>query len=144
MKILITNKNAHRNYEILETFEAGLVLKGTEVKSVSRSQASINESYINISKGEMYVLNMHISPYFEGNQFNTDPLRNKKLLMHKKEILKIDFMQKKDGMTIVPIKAYWKSGKIKMQIGIARGKKLYDKRQDLKEKDQKKQIKYMY
>lgn len=144
MKILLTNKNANRNYEIHEKIEAGIVLKGTEVKSVSKSQASINECYINISKNEVFALNMHINPFFEGNRFNTDPLRNKKLLLHRKEIIKLEYHQKKLGMTIIPINVYWKKGKIKMLIGLGKGKKLFDKRQDLKMKDQKKQIKYMY
>lgn len=144
MKTLISNKNAFRNYEIIEEYEAGIELKGTEVKSISKSNASINESYISFIKNECYILNMHISPYFEGNQFNQDPLRNKKLLLHKKEIIKLAFKVKKEGLTIIPIKAYWKFGKIKLLIGLARGKKLHDKRQDLKERDLKRQIKYDY
>lgn len=144
MKILVTNKNAYRNYEIIETFEAGIELKGTEVKSLSKAQSSINESYINISKGECFIINMHIAHFFEGNQFNVETDRTRKLLLHKKEILKLSFKKQKEGMTIVPINAYWKNGKIKLLIGLAKGKKLYDKREDLKKKDTKKQIKYLY
>lgn len=132
---LVTNKNAFRNYEVLETYEAGLVLTGTEVKSLSHSQASINDAYITVSKNEMYVINMHIAPFEQGNQFNVDPYRTRKLLLHKKEILKLSFQSQKAGLTLIPLKVYWHHQKIKMEIGLARGKKLFDKRDDLKKRD---------
>lgn len=144
MAVLVQNKNAYRNYEIIEDFEAGIALVGTEVKSISHSQASINESYINISHGEIFILNMHVAPSFEGNQFNVDPYRTRKLLMHKREIRNLSFASQKQGLTIIPINIYWKTGKIKLKIALCRGKKLHDKREDMKLKDSKKEIKKFY
>lgn len=138
MKLITRNKNANRNYEILDTFEAGMSLFGTEVKSISQAKCSINEAYIHVKKSEVFIVNMHVSPFFEGNIQNKDPLRDRKLLMHKKEIIKLDFQAKKQGLTIIPIKLYWKKNKIKLEIALAKGKKLYDKREDLKQKDMKK------
>lgn len=144
MAVLVQNKNAYRNYEIIEDFEAGIALVGTEVKSVSHSQASINESYININRGEIFILNMHVAPFFEGNQFNVDPYRTRKLLMHKREIRNLAFASQKQGLTIIPISIYWKAGKIKLKIALCRGKKLHDKREDMKLKDSKKEMKKFY
>lgn len=141
---LISNKNIHRNYEIIDEYECGLVLVGTEVKSLSHSQASINDAYVTLSKGELYVINMHIKPFEQGNIFNVDPYRTRKLLLHRKEISKISFQLQKDGLTAVPIRAYWKNNRIKLLIAIAKGKKLYDKREDLKKKDISRQIKSIY
>lgn len=143
MGTIIQNKNAFRNYEIIEKFEAGLVLTGTEVKSLSHAQASINEAYITISKNEIYIINMHIAPFFEGNQFNVDPYRTRKLLMHKKEILKLEFAKQKEGLTIIPLNVYWHHSKLKLQLALAKGKKLFDKREDIKERDLKRQL-YRY
>ncbi|GAA5414699.1 SsrA-binding protein SmpB [Ureaplasma ceti] len=137
---LITNKNAFRNYEILDTYEAGMVLSGTEVKSISHSQASINEAYITYSKGELFVINMHVSPFEEGNQFNVDPYRTRKLLLHKKEIQKLVFQSQKAGLTMIPTKVYWNHQKIKIEIALARGKKLFDKREDMKKRDLSREI----
>lgn len=137
---LVSNKNAFRNYEILETYEVGLVLTGTEVKSISHSQASINEAYITYSKGEMFIINMHVSPFEEGNQFNVDPYRTRKLLLHKNEIRKLVFQSQKAGLTIIPLKIYWHHQKLKMEIALARGKKLFDKREDLKKRDSFREI----
>ncbi len=144
MKILCTNKNANRNYEILDKYEAGIELFGTEVKSISKANCSINEAYITFIKGETWILNMHVAPYEQGNIQNKDPYRNRKLLLHKKEILKIDFQHKKDRLTVIPLKVYWNQGKIKVEIALARGKKLYDKREDMKKKDDKKSLKNYY
>ena len=138
---LITNKNAFRNYEIIDKYECGIVLSGTEVKSLSHSEASINESYIICSKNELFILNMYIKPFEQGNIYNVDSNRNRKLLLHKKEIIKIAFKLQKEGLTAIPINLYWKNNKIKMLIGIAKGKKLFDKREDLKKKDINKEIK---
>lgn len=137
---IISNKNAYRNYEIIEEYESGLVLTGTEVKSLSHSQASINDSYITFTKGEAFIINMHISNFEQGNIFNVDPYRTRKLLLHRKEILKISFQKQKEGLTVIPIKVYWKNQKLKLLIGLAKGKKLFDKREDLKKKDLGKQI----
>lgn len=140
---LISNKNVFRNYEILETYEAGLELTGTEVKSISHSQASINESYITFKKNEAFIFNMYVAPFEQGNQFNVDSNRLRKLLLHKREIIKLAFKSQKDGLTIVPIKIYWKNNKIKLEIGLAKGKKLFDKREDIKKRDLKREsLKY--
>ncbi len=144
MKILCTNKNANRNYEILDKYEAGIELFGTEVKSISKANCSINEAYITFIKGEAWILNMHVAPYEQGNIQNKDPYRNRKLLLNKREILKIDFQHKKDRLTVIPLKVYWNKGKIKVEIALAKGKKLYDKREDMKKKDDKKSIKNLW
>lgn len=135
MKVLASNKNANRNYEVIEKFEAGMVLSGTEVKSISKANCSINEAYITFSKGEAFIINMYVAPFFEGNIQNKDPYRNRKLLLNKREIIKIDFNSKKDRLTVIPIKLYWKNNNIKIQIALSKGKKLYDKREDMKQKD---------
>lgn len=137
---LISNKNIYRNYEIIDEYECGLVLTGTEVKSLAHSQASINDSYITFIKGEAFVLNMHIKPFEQGNMFNVDPYRTRKILLHCSEINKISFQIQKDGLTVVPVKAYWKNNCIKLLIAVAKGKKLYDKREDIKRKDINRQI----
>lgn len=137
---IISNKNAFRNYEIIDEYECGLVLTGTEVKSLSHSQASINEAYVTFIKGEAFILNMHIKNFEQGNIYNVDPYRTRKLLLNKNEIIKISFQSQKDGLTVIPIKVYWKKQKLKLLIGLARGKKLHDKREDIKKKDINKQI----
>ncbi|SHI74506.1 SsrA-binding protein SmpB [Parasporobacterium paucivorans] len=138
-KLIANNKKARFDYFIEETFETGIVLHGTEVKSLRMGKCSIKESFIKIERGEMYIYNMHISPYEKGNIFNKDPLRVKKLLMHKYEIRKIASSMDRDGYTIVPLQVYFKDGKVKLEIGLAKGKKLYDKRQDIAKKDQKRE-----
>lgn len=139
-KLISNNKRAYHDYFIEETFEAGLVLVGTEVKSIRNGSASIKESFIRIENGEAFILNMHINPYEQGNIFNKDPLRTRKLLLHKAQINKMlgSVMQK--GMTIMPLKVYIKGSLVKMEIGLARGKKLHDKRQDIAKKDAQRQI----
>ena len=141
MKIVSNNKKAYHNYFILDTYEAGIELKGTEIKSVRQNQVNLKDSFVRVKNNEVFVENMHISPYDHGNIFNHDPKRTRKLLLHKKEILKITNKLKEGGLTVVPTKLYFnKSSKVKLEIAIAKGKKLYDKRNDLKEKDAKRDI----
>ena len=139
MKLVANNKKAYHDYFVDEKIEAGLVLHGTEVKSLRMGKCSIKEAFIKIEDGEMFVYGMHISPYEKGNIFNKDPLRVKKLLLHKYEINKLLGKIKEKGFTIVPLQIYFKEGRAKMEIGLCRGKKLYDKRQDIAKKDQKRE-----
>ena len=139
MKLVANNKKAYHDYFVEEKIEAGLVLHGTEVKSLRLGKCSIKEAFIRIENGEMYIYGMHISPYEKGNIFNKDPLRIKKLLLHKSEIMKLTGKIKEKGFTIVPLQVYFKEGKAKIEIGLCRGKKLYDKRQDIAKKDQKRE-----
>ena len=139
MKLVANNKKAYHDYFVDEKIEAGLVLHGTEVKSLRMGKCSIKESFIRIENGEMFVYGMHISPYEKGNIFNKDPLRTKKLLLHKSEINKLTGKIKEKGFTIVPLQVYFKDGKAKMEVGLCRGKKLYDKRQDIAKKDMKRE-----
>ena len=138
-KLIANNKKAYHDYFILDTYEAGIALHGTEVKSLRMGKCSIKESFIRIENGEMFVYGMHISPYEKGNIFNKDPLRVKKLLLHKSEINKLTGKIKEKGFTIVPLQVYFKDGKAKIEIGLCRGKKLYDKRQDIAKKDMKRE-----
>ena len=137
MKLVANNKKAYHDYFIDEKYEAGLVLHGTEVKSLRRGKCSVKESFIRIENGEVYVYGMHISPYEKGNIFNKDTLRVKKLLLHKQEINKLTGKVAEKGCTLVPLQVYFKDGKAKIEIGLARGKKLYDKRQDIAKKDER-------
>ena len=139
MKLVANNKKAYHDYFVDEKIEAGLVLHGTEVKSLRMGKCSIKESFIRIENGEMFVYGMHISPYEKGNIFNKDPLRVKKLLLHKSEINKLTGKIKEKGFTIVPLQVYFKDGKAKMEIGLCRGKKLYEKRADIAKKDMKRE-----
>ncbi len=139
IKLIANNKKAYFDYFIEDTFEAGLVLHGTEVKSLRMGKCSVKESFIRIENGEVFVYGMHISPYEKGNIFNKDPLRVKKLLMHRGEINKIMGQLAAKGYTVVPLKVYFKGSLVKMEIGLARGKKLYDKRQDIAKKDQRRE-----
>ncbi|MDD8049361.1 MAG: SsrA-binding protein SmpB [Thomasclavelia sp.] len=141
MKIVSNNKKAYHEYFILDTYEAGIELKGTEIKSIRQGNVNLKDSFVRFKNDELYVENMHISPYKEGNIFNVDPYRNRKLLLHRKELLKISNKLKEGGLTVVPTKLYFNHGsKIKLEIGIAKGKKLYDKRQDIKNRDTKREI----
>ena len=135
IKIVAQNKKARFNYEILETYEAGIELKVTEVKSVRMSKINISDGYVSIDNSEAYLKQVHISPYEQGNIFNVDPLRVRKLLLHKSEINKLIGETTLKGYTIIPLKVYLKRGKVKVEIGLARGKKLYDKRESLAKKD---------
>ena len=138
-KLVANNKKAYHDYFIDETYEAGIVLHGTEVKSMRMGKCSVKESFIRIENGEMFVYGMHVSPYEKGNIFNKDPLRVKKLLLHKYEINKMAGKVAEKGYTLVPLQVYFKEGKVKVEIGLARGKKLYDKRADIAKKDIKRE-----
>lgn len=133
--IEIQNKKAKFDYEILDTYEAGIVLTGTEIKSIREGKAQLKDSYAVIKNGEVFLLNMHISHYEQGNIFNHDETRTRKLLLHKKEILKLRDRVEIEGLTLVPIKLYFKGNKAKILIGIAKGKKTYDKRESIKKRD---------
>lgn len=137
MKLVANNKKAYHDYFIEDKYEAGIVLHGTEVKSLRLGKCSVKESFIRIENGEVFVYGMHISPYEKGNIFNKDPLRVKKLLLHKMEINKLTGKIAEKGCTLVPLQVYFKDGKAKMEIGLARGKKLFDKRQDIAKKDER-------
>ena len=136
MKLVANNKKAYHDFFIEEKYEAGLVLHGTEVKSLRMGKCSIKEAFIRIENGEVYIYGMHISPYEKGNIFNKDPLRVRKLLLHRQEIRKLIGNSSEKGYTIVPLQVYFKDGRAKIEIGLAKGKKLYDKREDMAKKDQ--------
>lgn len=136
MKLVANNKKAYHDYFIEEKYEAGLALHGTEVKSLRMGKCSIKEAYVRIENGETFVYGMNISPYEKGNIFNKDPLRPRKLLLHKLEIRKLAGRMSEQGYTVVPLQVYFKDGRAKIEIGLAKGKKLYDKRQDIAKKDQ--------
>ena len=138
-KLIANNKKAFHDYFIEDTWEAGIALVGTEVKSLRMGKCSLKESFIQIHKGEIFIYNMHISPYEKGNIFNKDPLRVRKLLLHKSEINKLAGQIKMKGYTLMPVKLYFKGSLGKVEIGLARGKKLYDKRQDIAKKDAKRE-----
>ncbi len=137
---IAANRQAHHNYFIHDTYECGIALTGTEVKSIRAGKANLRDSFARIQKGEMYLWNAHISPYEQGNIFNHEPLRTRKLLLHKKEIRKIEMQLKTKGYTLVPLKMYFKHGKVKVEIGVATGKKLYDKREDMAAKAAKRDL----
>ena len=139
LKLVANNKKAYHDYFIDEKYEAGLVLHGTEVKSMRMGKCSIKESFVRIENNEVWVYGMHISPYEKGNIFNRDPLRPKKLLMHKAQIRKLTGQLAEKGFTLVPLQVYFRDGRAKVEIGLARGKKLYDKRQDIAKKDQRRE-----
>ncbi len=138
-KLIANNKKAYHDYFIEEKYEAGLVLHGTEVKSLRMGKCSIKEAFIRIENGEVFIYGMHISPYEKGNIFNKDPLRVRKLLLHKSQIQKLIGNSAEKGYTIVPLQVYFSNGRAKIEIGLAKGKKLYDKRQDIAKKDQKRE-----
>lgn len=139
MKLVANNKKAYHDYFIEEKNEAGIVLHGTEVKSMRMGKCSIKEAFIRIENGEVFVYGMHVSPYEKGNIFNKDPLRVKKLLLHKQEINKLMGKIAEKGYTLVPLQVYFKDGNAKVEIGLAKGKKMYDKRQDIARKDQRRE-----
>ena len=140
IKIIAKNPTAYHNYNIEDTLEAGIVIYGTEIKSIRNGKVNLKDSYAIIKHGELYIMGMHISPYEFGNIFNKNPLRDKKLLVHKKEINKLIGLVKQKGYSLVPIKIYFKGNFIKLELGIGKGKKLYDKRQDIAKKDAQRQI----
>ena len=138
-KLIAQNKKAYHDYFIEDVYQAGISLVGTEVKSLRAGKCSLKESFIRIENGEVFIYGMHISPYEKGNIFNKDPLRVKKLMLHKTEINKLIGKTKEKGMAIVPLKVYFKGSLVKVEIGLAKGKKLYDKRQDIAKKDQQRE-----
>ena len=140
VKIIAQNKKAYHDYFVEEKYEAGVELFGTEVKSIRAGKVNVKESYCDIKDGEVFVLGMHISPYEQGNVFNKDPLRPKKLLLHKKEILKLFGLVAQKGYTLVPLQVYLKNSRVKIEIGLCRGKKLYDKREDMARNDAKRDM----
>ena len=140
LKLIANNKKAYHDYFIEEKYEAGLVLAGTEVKSLRMGKCSIKEAFIRIEKGEVFIYGMNISPYEKGNIFNKDPLRVRKLLLHNSEIRKLIGASSENGYTIMPLQVYFKDGRAKMEIGLAKGKKLYDKRQDMAKKDMRREV----
>lgn len=140
VKLVANNKKAYFDYFIDDKYEAGIELYGTEVKSIRMGKCSIKEAFIKIERGEVYLYGMHISPYEKGNIFNKDPLRVRKLLLHKTEIMKLNSKLQEKGLTLVPLQVYFKGSLVKVEVGLARGKKLYDKRQTLAQKTQKREI----
>lgn len=139
IRLIANNKKAYHDYFIEDTYEAGIELFGTEVKSMRMGKCSIKESFVQIDKGEVFVYGMHVSPYEKGNIFNKDPLRTRKLLLHQYEIRKIAGKIAERGYTLVPLKVYFKGSLVKVEIGIAKGKKLYDKRETIAKKDQRRE-----
>ncbi len=144
IKLVANNKKAYHDYFIEDKFEAGIELFGTEVKSIRMGKCSIKESFIRIERGQVYIYGMHISPYEKGNIFNKDPLRVRKLLMHRAEINRLDSKLAEKGLTLVPLQVYFKGSLVKVEVGLARGKKLYDKRQDIAKKDARREVERDY
>lgn len=139
-KLVANNKKAYHDYFIEEKYECGIALHGTEVKSLRMGKCSVKEAFIRVENGEVFIYGMHISPYEKGNIFNKDPLRVKKLLLHRQQIRKLIGDSSEKGYTIVPLQVYFRDGRAKIEIGLARGKKLYDKRQDIAKKDQRREM----
>lgn len=135
IKTCASNRKAFHDYFVEERFEAGIELYGTEVKSIRAGTVNLKDSYLIIHEGELFAKGIHISPYEKGNIFNRDPLRERKLLMHKKEILKLRSLSERDGYTLIPLSLYFKRGKVKVEVGVCRGKKLYDKRESALKRD---------
>ena len=140
MKIVAQNKKARHEYFIENTYEAGIQLKGTGIKSVRAGKVSLDESYVDIKNGEIFIVGMHISPYLASGSFNHDETRDRKLLMHKNEIIKLLNKKERDGFTLIPLKLYFEGALVKVEVAVAKGKKLYDKRESLKEEDVKKRL----
>ena len=144
VKLVANNKKAWHDYFIDDKIECGIELFGTEVKSIRMGHCSIKEAFVRIDKGEVYVYGMHINPYEKGNIFNKDPLRSRKLLLHRSEIDKLEGKILEKGITLVPLQVYFKGSLVKVEIGLARGKKLYDKRADIAKKDQRREVEREY
>ena len=140
IKNIAKNSTAKHNYTIIDTLEAGIVLTGTEIKSIRNGKVNLKDSYAEIKNGEVFICSMHISPYEQGNIFNKDPMRNRKLLLNKREIFRLTGLIKQKGYTLVPISLYFKNSIVKVELGIGKGKKMYDKREHLKKKDSKMKI----
>ena len=139
-RTIATNKKAYHDYFVEETFEAGIELCGTEVKSIRQGQVNLKDAWCSIQDGELYVRGMHVSPYEQGNIFNRDPMRERRLLMHKREIMRLFGTVKQDGLALIPLSLYFKGSRVKVQVGLCRGKKLYDKRDAAAERDAKRDI----
>ena len=135
IKVLAENRKARHEYLIESTYECGIALVGTEVKSIRMGKVNIKDSYVRIKNGEAFVIGMHVSPYEKGNIFNRDPFRERKLLLHKREIRKLLALSQADGYSLIPLKLYLRDGKVKLELAVAKGKKLYDKRHDIAERD---------
>ncbi|MEW6183993.1 MAG: SsrA-binding protein SmpB [Bacillota bacterium] len=140
MKVICENRKARHDYFILETFEAGMALTGTEVKSMRAGRGNLKNSYARVEKGELWLYEMHISPYEQGNRFNHEPKRPRKLLMHKKEILRLYGSTREKGLGLVPLRCYFKDGRIKVEVALVRGKKEYDRREDIAARDAKREM----
>lgn len=140
IRIVSENRKARHDYFIEDTYEAGLALVGTEVKSIRLGKVNIKDSYVKVKNGEALVVGMHVSPYEKGNIYNRDPFRERKLLLHKREILKLKGLSEAEGYSLIPLELYIKDGLVKMQLAVAKGKKLYDKRHDIAERDAKRQM----
>ncbi|NMB46846.1 MAG: SsrA-binding protein SmpB [Firmicutes bacterium] len=140
IKIIANNRKAHHDYHIEETYEAGIVLTGTEVKSLRLGRANLRDSYAVVENGELFLYNMHISPYTQGNMFNHEPKRTRKLLMHKREIMRLMGQTQEKGYTLIPLKVYFRRGKAKLELALAKGKRLYDKREAIARRDEKRRI----
>jgi SsrA-binding protein len=143
VKAIATNKKAYKDYFILETYEAGVVLTGTEVKSIRGGKVNFKDSYARLKDGEVYLLNLHISPYEQGNRYNVDPERTRKLLLHRKQIDRLFGKTQEKGLTLVPTKIYMKEGLVKVEVAVAQGKKLYDKREEIKKAEVKRDLQRM-
>lgn len=137
IKVLTENRKARHEFFIEDTYECGIALVGTEVKSIRMGKVNIKDSYAKVKDSEVYVVGMHVSPYEKGNIFNRDPFRERKLLLHKREIRKLGVLSQADGYSLIPLKLYLKNGKVKLELAVAKGKKLYDKRHDIAERDAK-------
>ncbi len=140
IKTITENRKARHEYFVIESFEAGIELVGTEVKSIRQGGVNLKDSWCSIDNGEIFVKGMHISPYEKGNIFNKNPMRSRKLLMHKREIIRLFSTIKQDGLTLIPLSLYFKDSKVKVQLGLCKGKKLHDKRQDAAKRDAKREI----
>ena len=140
IKPVAQNKKARHEYFIEDTYECGIALVGTEVKSIRSGKVNLKDSYAQIKNGECYVIGMHVSPYEQGNQFNRDPFRHRKLLLHKHEIKKLYALSQADGYSLIPLQLYLKDGRVKLELAVAKGKKLYDKRHDLAQRDAKREM----
>lgn len=140
IQVIARNKKAYHDYFVLDTYEAGIELYGTEIKSIRRGRVNLKDSYCGVDNGEMFALGMHISPYEQGNIFNRDPMRRKRLLLHKREILRLFQQSQQQGLSIVPLELYIKNGRAKLQIGLCKGKKLHDKRETAAKKDAQRAI----
>ena len=140
IKQLAQNRKARHDYFIEDTYECGIVLKGTEVKSIRAGKVNLKDSYVQVKDGEAFVHGMHVSPYEQGNIYNTDPFRDRKLLLHKQQIRKLYAAQQADGMSLIPLQVYLKDGKVKVELAVAKGKKLYDKRHDMADRAAKREV----